>query len=64
MLSGDFDHDAKRRRLAARNLKAAMHMNLPPRLLAEVLENYSPGIVEAMNLALKIEREDDAGEDM
>lgn len=61
---GDFDHEAKRRRLAARNLKGAMQMNLPPRLLAEVLESYSPGIVEAMTLALKIEREDDGGEDM
>ena len=60
----DFDHEAKRRRLAARNLKGAMQMNLPPRLLAEVLESFSPGIVEAMNFALTIERGDDGGEDM
>jgi hypothetical protein len=60
----DFDHEAKRRRLAARNLKAAMQMNLPPRMLAEVLESYSPGVVDMMALALKIERQDDGGEDM
>ena len=60
----DFDHDAKRKRLVARKLKGAMQMNLPPRLLAEVLENFSPGLVDAMALALRIERQDDGGEDM
>jgi hypothetical protein len=62
--NGDFDFERKRRRLAARQLKGVMQMNLPPRLLAEVLESFSPGLVDSMALALKIIREDDGGEDM
>jgi hypothetical protein len=61
--SGTFDLEDKKRREAARRLKGAMQMDLPPRLLAEVLENYSPGIVDMMALALKLQR-DDGGEDL
>ena len=60
----DFDFDDKRKRLAARQLKGVMQMNLPPRMLAELLENYEPGLVDAMAFALKIECQDDGGEDM
>lgn len=60
----DFDHEAKRKRLAARQLKGVMKMNLSPRMLAEVLESFDPGLVDAMALALKMERQDDGGEDM
>lgn len=57
--SGDYDPDDKKRREAARRLKGVMEMHLPPRLLADVLENYEPGIVDMMALALKIRREED-----
>ena len=61
--SGDFDYHEKRRREAARRLKGAMQMNLPASLLAEVLESYSPGIVDTMAKALQRER-DEGGEDL
>jgi ParB-like chromosome segregation protein Spo0J len=61
---GDFDFEEKKRREAAKRLKGAMQMKLRPRLLAEVLESYSPGIVDEMAYALKIVREQDGGEDL
>lgn len=61
---GDFDFDEKQRREAAKRLKGTMQMKLRPRLLAEVLESYSPGIVDEMAYALKIVREQDGGEDL
>ena len=62
--NGEFDYEDKRRREAARRLKGAMQMDLPARLLAEVLESYSPGIVDTMALALKLQRDDDGGDDL
>jgi hypothetical protein len=56
--SGDFDCEDKKRREVAKRLKRAMDLRVPPRLLAEVLENFSPGIVDMMAFALKVQRED------
>ncbi|WP_172799913.1 ParB/RepB/Spo0J family partition protein [Croceicoccus bisphenolivorans] len=47
----DWDQDAREaqlKRKAAKSLRPVMDMELPPRLLAEVLEEYAPGLVEAM----------------
>lgn len=45
------DFDYKRRREAAKRLTPVMDMRLPPDQLADALEQFSPGIVEAMAAA-------------
>jgi hypothetical protein len=51
----------RQKMLLARNLKRAMQMNPAPGMLAAALEAYSPGIVNAMNLA---PIDDDGGPDL
>jgi hypothetical protein len=49
---GDFGE--MRRRQAAKRLQPVMEMRLPPDQLAEALEQFSPGIVEAMAAARRL----------
>ena len=59
--SGSFDFANRQRREAAKRLKGVMDMHLSPGDLAEALEAFSPGIVEAMTIA-RLDGEDDGDE--
>ncbi|MBX7482838.1 hypothetical protein [Qipengyuania qiaonensis] len=56
--SGASDWEEQQRRRASKKAKGVMEMDLSPLLLGQILEAYSPGIVESMALALKAEQED------
>lgn len=57
--AGGYDFDARHKDELARKLKNAMDMVRSPRLLAEVLEAYEPGIVDLMAGALQAAREEE-----
>lgn len=62
---GGDPRDLEERRLTevSRKLKGVMQMRLPPRLLAQALEAYEPGVVEMMALAQRIAAEEGEGDD-
>jgi hypothetical protein len=61
---GGSDFRERQRREAAKRLKGIMEMRLAPRELADALEAYSPGLVEAMALARSAAQDDDENDDL